>query len=364
MTNSNLGIPSSILHHFGAAAQHTTLGIVDAALAKNYKNVVLLIFDGMGSESLARHVPDGFLMKNKVADISSVYPCSTTSALATLESGLSPAEHGRVGWTCYFKEIDACVNLLSGKQNGTDTPAAAYDIVRKNLSFTRVQEQIRRVNPSIECCTVSPFAEYKADTCEEVCAQVSALCKNPGRRYIYAYHFQPDQDMHEFGCYDARVRDRMRSFDKQIEQLAAQLSDTLLIVTADHGLADLKMLAIEDYPEIYECLSKPLSREVRSLSFFVKEAYKDDFPRRFQARLGGDFTLMTGEEALERQIFGEGKLHPRVRGFVGDYVALATGSIGLWYRNDKGQNRTLAAAHGGLSAEEMVVPLVLVEGLP
>jgi hypothetical protein len=154
----------------------------------------------------------------------------------------------------------------------------------------------------------------------------------------------------------------MRSFDKQIERLAAQLSDTLLIVTADHGLSDIKMLAIEDYPEIYECLSKPLSREVRSLSFFVKEAYKDDFPRRFQARLGGDFTLMTGEEALDRQIFGEGKLHPRVRDFVGDYVALATGSIGLWYRNDKGQNRTLAAAHGGLSAEEMVVPLVLVEG--
>jgi predicted AlkP superfamily pyrophosphatase or phosphodiesterase len=361
MINSILGIPHSILHHFGAAAHHATLGIVDAALARNYKNVVLLIFDGMGSESLARNVPDGFLQKNKAADISSVYPCSTTSALTTLESGLSPAEHGWVGWTCYFSEIDACVNLLSGKQNGTGAPAADYDIVRKKLSFTTVQDQIRRINPAIECCTVSPFAEYKADTCEKVCAQITALCKKPGRRYIYAYHFQPDYDMHEFGCYDVRVRDRMRSFDKQIEQLAAQLSDTLLIITADHGLKDIKMIAIEDYPEIYECLSKPLSREVRSLSFFVKDAYKDDFPRRFQEHFGDDFAFMTGKETLERQIFGEGKVHPRARDFVGDYVALATGNRGIWYRNDKGQNRTLAAAHGGWSAEEMTVPLVLIE---
>jgi hypothetical protein len=361
MKNSILNIPQSILRHFGAAAHHATLGMVDAALARNYKNVVLLIFDGMGSEALARNVPDGFLMKHKAADISSVYPCSTTSALTTLESGLSPAEHGWVGWTCYFSEMDACVNLLSGKRYGTNTPAADYDIVRKNLSFTTVQDQIRRINSEVECCTVSPFAEYKAVTCEEVCAQIAALCKKPGRRYIYTYHFQPDQDMHAFGCYDAHVRDLMHSFDEQMERLAAELSDTLLIVTADHGLCDIKMLAIEEYPEIYACLSKPLSREVRSLSFFVKEAYKDDFPRRFREQLGGDFALMTGEEALAQQIFGEGKMHPRTRDFVGDYVAVATGKSGLWYRNDKGQNRTLAAAHGGGSAEEMVVPLVLVE---
>jgi hypothetical protein len=274
---------------------------------------------------------------------------------------LSPAEHGRIGWTCYFKEIDKCVNLISGNENGTAIPAADYDIVKENLSYINIQEEICGVNPSVECCTVSPFAEYKANTCEELCKQIKDLCAKPGRRYIYAYHFQPDYDMHGFGCYDERVRDVVRAFDKQIEQLAAQLSDTLLIITADHGLKDLKMLAIEDYPEIHECLSLPLSREVRSLSFYVKDEYKACFPERFNKHFGSSFTLMTGEEALERQIFGEGKPHPRARDFVGDYVALATGDIGLWYRNDNGQNRTLAAAHGGLSSEEMTVPLILIE---
>jgi hypothetical protein len=70
---------------------------------------------------------------------------------------------------------------------------------------------------------------------------------------------------------------------------------------------------------------------------------------------------MTGEQALECGIFGEGNLHPKTRDFVGDYVALATGNIGLWYRDNKGEHNDFAAAHAGLRPEEMTIPLILIK---
>jgi len=48
--------------------------------------------------------------------------------------------------------------------------------------------------------------------------------------------------MHEQGCYSERVKADIVLFDKQIEQLSAALSDTLLIVTADHGMVDCEII--------------------------------------------------------------------------------------------------------------------------
>jgi hypothetical protein len=358
-----LSIPNSILNHFGIKPYHATLSILDALLNKNYKNVVLLIFDGMGSDMLSKNVPNGFLMKNKAADISSVYPCTTAAALTTFESGLTPAEHGWLGWSSYFKEIDKCVDLFSGRQSGTEIYAADYNIVSKNLTYTNIRDRIRAENPTVLCRGISPFDEIKAYTCEEVCANIEIQCEKPGRRYIYAYHFQPDAAMHQFGCYNVRVRNMMRSFDKQIEELAENLSDTLLIITADHGLTDIKTLCIDDYPQITECLYAPPSRESRSLSFHVKDEYKSIFPERFNQNFGKDFTIMTGEEAIERGIFGEGNLHPRARDFIGDYAAFATGKIGLVCKKANGKFNDFAAHHAGLLPEEMTVPLITIEKL-
>jgi hypothetical protein len=165
--------------------------------------------------------------------------------------------------------------------------------------------------------------------------------------------------MHKNGCHSERTKAHIVLFDKQVEQLAANLSDTLLIVTADHGLIDVNDVLIQDYPEIGECLAVPLNREPRSLSLFVKPEYKDIFPERWERQFGQDFELMTAAAALEQGLFGSGIPHVRVNDFLGDYLALATGSISLWNRDEDGKANDFKAAHAGLRHEEMVVPLIL-----
>ncbi|MCL2019134.1 MAG: alkaline phosphatase family protein [Oscillospiraceae bacterium] len=359
--NSILGIPNSILSYYGAKTHHATLPVLDEKLSKGYRNIVLLVLDGMGVDILNTHFKDGFLAENCVAELSSVYPCTTTSALTTLESGLTPIEHGWLGWSSYFKEVDECVDLFTGNISGTERASKNSGIAWQVLAYKNLFEQVKEADSSVECCRVSSFGEYKTKTNEEVCNHIEKLCQKDGRKYIYAYHFHPDRDIHKYGRNDERVKADIVLFDRQIEHLSRKLTDTLLIVTADHGLTDSEELLIENFPEIGECLAKRLCREARSISFFIKPEFMDIFPKRWESEFGNDFILMTGQEALEKGFFGSGKPHNRVKDLIGDYVAIATGTRSLRSRNEKGEAKNFKADHAGLRREEMIVPLILIE---
>jgi hypothetical protein len=120
-------------------------------------------------------------------------------------------------------------------------------------------------------------------------------------------------------------------------------------------------LCIEDYPEIQKCLYVPPTREPRSLSFFVKDKDKTDFPSIWKNHFDSSFILLTGDEAFESKYFGTGTPHKRAREFLGDFVAIATGDISIWFRDEDGNSKDYKALHAGLCYDEMVVPLILIE---
>ena len=139
-----------------------------------------------------------------------------------------PIEHGWLGWSLYFNEIGKCVDLFSGHESGTDCPAANRNFVWETIGFTNLFNQICQADADIECCRVLPFGEFRIDTNEANCKHLESLCKKDGRRYIYAYHVQPDKDMHKTGCYSESVKAHNVLFDKQIEQFGNDLQDTHL----------------------------------------------------------------------------------------------------------------------------------------
>lgn len=63
-SRSLLSLISSILKHYGIDNGHSTLKEMDELLNRNYKNVVLMLFDGMGDSILNKHSDvAGFLLK-------------------------------------------------------------------------------------------------------------------------------------------------------------------------------------------------------------------------------------------------------------------------------------------------------------
>ena len=354
--NSIMSITNSILRHYGALPHHTTLPILDGLLAKNYKNVIFLLMDGMGMNILERNLPESaFLRRNIKSEISSVFPPTTTAATASALTGKTPAEHGWLGWSCYFKEVDKCVDLFSNRESGTANPASEEHQAYSLLPYDNV---LKTLGENVRTHAVWPFSNNPANTMDEVCSQLKDLCAEDGRKFIYAYHYQPDSAMHELGIGHERVKEMLKSFDKQLKELADSLSDTLFIITADHGMSDTATKSIEDFPQISEALIRRVCVEPRCCSLYVKDEHKKDFPEFFADALGDKFILLSHDEFLESGLLGDGVRHPKIDEFVGDFVAVATADIMLW---NEGEYGDLNAGHAGLTKQELVIPLIIIE---
>ena len=62
---SLLSLTASVLNHFGVKTKHSPLPEFDRLLEKNYKNVVIMLFDGLGVSAINEHLPaDSFLRKH------------------------------------------------------------------------------------------------------------------------------------------------------------------------------------------------------------------------------------------------------------------------------------------------------------
>ena len=361
--NSSLSLISSILRHYGAGTLHKTLPALDALLQKKPKNVVLMLFDGLGSEFLAQHKSEApFLFAHQRETLSAVFPSTTTAATVSIESGLSPLEHAWLGWTLYFKELDANVDIFPNTAAGK--PAADYHVARRYLPYEDVFSRITNASGGkVEAHCFSQFTSYPADVCrstEEICAAIRNSCAAPGEKYLYSYWQYPDYTMHEFGTSHEEVLVQLRQIDAAVRSLCETLTDTLVLVTADHGLVDVQWEYLSDYPDLTDCLLRAPSMEARAMNFFVKDGMRERFAALFEAAFGANYLLFTHEEALQKGLFGGGTAHERVAGFLGDFLAVATDEISI----DSGKKSThpfFKAAHAGFSKQEMRVPMIVVE---
>ncbi len=142
---SILNIPNSILKHYGISIYHKSLPKLDKILEKDYKNIVFIIFDGMGSFIIDHHLPeDSIIRKNKLMDLTSVYPCTTATAITSMGSALAPVEHGWLAWQCYFKEYNKFIELFKNKDYYTKEIVSEENVAEIMLGYENVLETIIR----------------------------------------------------------------------------------------------------------------------------------------------------------------------------------------------------------------------------
>jgi hypothetical protein len=197
---------------------------------------------------------------------------------------------------------------------------------------------------------------------EKAYETIKENCKSGKRSFTLAYWDDPDAAIHVHGTKSVEAYNVMAEINKQTEKLAAALAktDTLLIITADHGLVDTEWKFLSDYPQITECLTHPISIESRAANFFIHPDKKDRFTEYFHEIFGDEFMLLTKERVLERKFFGGGVPHRMMDGLLGDYIAVAAGKTSIAMARPA--NRApFKAAHAGLTEDEMLVPLITIE---
>lgn len=138
----------------------------------------------------------------------------------------------------------------------------------------------------------------------------------------------------------------------------------MLIATADHGFLDSgpdHLVELEDHPELQEALIRPLSGEPRVGYCYVQPDKAAAFETYVSDVLREQCVLCESSELLRRGFFGLGDPHPQLAERIGHYALLMKDPYMIqdWLPHER--RHALIGVHGGLSADEMYVPLILVE---
>ncbi|MBR3469532.1 MAG: alkaline phosphatase family protein [Lachnospiraceae bacterium] len=378
-----VNLANSILKKFDAKTSAKTLPLADEYLAKDYQNVVVLLLDAMGISILEKHLEkDGFFRSHLAGEYDSVYPPTTVAATTSILSGLYPNEHGWIGWDIYYPKLDKNVTVfrnleqacekegavptetfLDGKPKWTEDSLkekkSAADF-NAGFTYTPYRNIVDLINDAGgQAHAAMPFMPPYPQTVEAILERIETLCKEPGKKFIYAYWNEPDSTMHRTGTMSDATHEMVTKLEKMVEETAAKLENTLLLITADHSHVDCDNYCILDYPEIMDCLVRMPSFEPRTLNLFVKEGCREAFPEIFKKYFGDAFLLLTREEVLKEKVFGTGKDHKDLAAMLGDYVVFSVSEKALFNTHIEAQE--MPGGHAGLTREEIKIPLIVLE---
>jgi hypothetical protein len=206
------------------------------APARDAGTIVLLVLDGLGWDAVEEHralLPT--LAGLEGGPITTVAPSTTASALTSLTTGTTPAEHGLVGFRI---RVDGRVlNALTWRSDGRRPPDPVA-----------VQRQAPFRNREIPVVTK---AEFRGSGFTEAhlrggrfvgwrtVSQLVEHCRRlaGGRdRLVYAYYPGVDEVAHQHGLRDSFLTAELAFVDRLVGDLLDALpSDCVLLVTADHG---------------------------------------------------------------------------------------------------------------------------------
>ncbi len=404
-THSLVNLVSSAAGYFGIPCAHPPLAELEEILkCGRYRNIVLFLFDGLGCSVLEEHSDaSAFLRKHFVCPISSVFPPTTTAAVTSVETGLTPIEHGRLGWTVYFPQIDKNVNLFTNTLKDSKEQAETYHVGNRFIPTETLEQKAAlkytppQDNPADKTqkdprfYTVSKFGTTKIHSSKQMFDEVYRLCNESGKKYIYGYNEKPDSIMHISGTYSLPAKLSVKHINRSVQRFCRRLKqspagrDTLVLVTADHGHIPIRNIELTSFPRLEAMFIRRPSIEPRAVNFFVKPECLNDFPNVFaecfktvfpasllpkdkNGRLSecagqcfpaddADFILFSKKEILETKLFGSGTEHPSVHDSLGDYLAAACSDITLV---DSPKSNHFKSHHAGLTADEMLVPLIAV----
>ncbi len=382
--NSIVNLVSSILETYDVKTDHPPLKQLDTKTLKTKKNIILYILDGFGMNLLNKFATSTkFLNKNLISPITSVFPSTTSAAITSIISGKTPWEHGAIGWTLYFKEFAKNIDYLPNWDSITykTQNAKKYNIIdyigADNIfnKISNTAHDIQQFYLTHKELSQSSNILRNSGTAEIIPYQDSKhlyktlnkliLKSNSTRKLIFVYSSSPDNIEHHHGVYADEVEKFIQETDSALEKLSLQLkgTDTTILISADHGLIDVdKYFYVNEDVKLFDSMIMPTFPEPRFISFFVKKHKMKQFEEAFQ-KYEDKFLLFERDEFLKHKLLGNGKMHPKIDDFIGDYMAIAISDSAMksiYMQNGKWK-KEFYAHHAGLTEDEMLVPLIKID---
>lgn len=388
-------VPATVLAALGAREDDDLppLADLDPALTEGVRQVVLVLADGLGWRQLEevcarRDTP--FLASlverararesAQLLEGTSVFPSTTAAAITTLNTGRTPQEHGNIAYFCWLEEFGQVTQMLrwgpAKHRRGSYFDDATLDPATFRLVrsiHARIAERGGRsyvIEPEIfrhEAMTRMHAAEAEflgyvlPSTLGVRLRQVldtRPWGDAPG--YVYAYWAGVDTSAHLYGPRSPEHALEAALLDRALEHGlgAGGRGDTLVLITADHGHAEVDpahLVDLEGDAELRATLTHPLAGEPRLA--FVHTQAPDRARARMEARWPGVFTFFERDEAIAEGLFGVGDASA-ARRRIGDLCAMLRGRRAATIVRVDGQAVQHRGAHGGMSPDEMRIPII------
>ena len=359
--NSIVNLSSWVLKNFEIDHVNKPLN-----LEIGFDKIVLTVIDALGCTALEKvmrfYRPRNF---SNFECITSVFPSTTTAALTSLYTAHTPSAHGMLGYILFLKEYGFLTNMIEITPVGMDRDRLVDRMDLRNfLPVPTIFERLQKIKSYV----VSP-ARYQGSGLSKIIhkgakvvgytsigdliVKVSSLMRMKERSLIVVYIPNVDGVGH---------KESERAYLNEAAMILRQIDITLLgkipektafVITADHGMIRTpKERAIWWTPrsEIMRYLSMPPAGEKRMMHLYTKS------PKDLIEFLEGEYPekgiYLTKEEAL--RLFGGGDNER-----IGDVVLIARENFSFNFKYTP-KDDNLLGMHGGLSEDEMLIPVILI----
>ncbi len=382
--HSILSLINSITAKFGLVPRHKPLDVqILGSKFERANRVVLLLIDAMGydiASEIVKNSENEFKCFGTPKKLSTVFPSTTVNVLSTVATAASPIEHGMLGYVLYLKEFGTLANMIDFSPIGMprDSLISRGANPSNFLGIPTIYEHLRNygINPLV--ITANAFKESGLSktldhnaavqgyiTKTDMMTKLRKAIESKKYSYIYAYWPMVDAMGHVYGPdseeYREEIKDTFEKFKSIVyDKLKDFLRDeTVFLVVADHGQIRThwkKDWIISPEDNFVSTLESMPCGEPRMMYLYTKFPQKtvDVGLKIFK----GNVEFLESEKMVKEGMFGPGEPYKRSLSRVGDLLAIPKSDHSFTMKY-LGNERHLKGKHGGISEEELEIPLFI-----
>ncbi|MBF4994918.1 alkaline phosphatase family protein [Arthrobacter gandavensis] len=335
------------------------------------KRVCVVMVDGLGRSLLRQrsgHAPFLRSLQDGGRTLTAAFPTTTAASLASLGTGLPPGQHGMVGYDVLDPEQDKVVNMLGNWDPGVDP--------LRWQPFPTVLERAAGHLPVITT-SLPQFADSAMTRAAlrggshasatgihaRVEAALGALSAEK-RVLMYFYFNELDKAGHRYGAQSPEWGGALEELDSALKRFTAKLPpDTLVLLTADHGMVDAAPEHRIDYSAVPALIEgvRHTAGDPRMVQLHLEPDAPSGTLERltgsWQQALGSKAWILTRDEAVAAGLFGPVRREVLPR--IGDLLVAAREPIALFdARRASPSALQMVGQHGSLTRAEREVPLL------
>jgi hypothetical protein len=356
------------------------------SIMEGIEQIIVVLIDALSFSRFmqwtSNRTSDSSFEAGSIFPLTSVVPSTTSTVLTTIWTGRSPAEHGILGYELFLREYGLVANMIThspaalakspgllyqagfNPEEALPIPNLGPHLLEAGIeTFALLSKNI--MNSGLSRMHYTDVDVYGFTTVSDLWHIAKQLANLPlnARRLIWVYYGSIDTLSHSYGPDSDQVRTEYQSFMNSMRDIFVEgISDdtrgrSALLLLSDHGQIATTQnphFELSSHPSFTNRLHMLPTGENRFSFLHMRPGQREAVLEYIKRTWPRSFYHLNSHHALEVGLFGPGEPAKESHHRLGDQIIISKGENYLWWASKPNK---LLGRHGGLSFDEMVVPL-------